>query len=103
MGATRYNNGKLELSLLSFKDLKPLVQVMMYGCQKYTRDNWKLGFERNVLIDSMLRHAIELQNGERIDPENNIHHVGGVMFNAMVLHYQDRKEEEENNQIILLK
>ena len=89
MGAQRFNEGKLEWSLLDYEALTPLVEVMMFGCQKYERDNWKDGFPKEKLIDSLLRHAHALSNGEELDPENNIHHVGGIMFNAMAYYYQE--------------
>lgn len=97
MGATRYNDGKLEWSLLDYQALTPLVEVMMYGCKKYKRDDWKKGFPKEKLIDSLLRHAHALADGQELDPENNIHHVGGIMFNAMVYYYQyeqDKKNEK---------
>lgn len=87
MTATRENQGKLEWSLLDFKSLEPLAKVMMFGKNKYSRDNWKKGFIKTELLDSLMRHVIALQSGEEIDPEHNISHVGGVLFNAMCYEY----------------
>lgn len=85
--AIRYNQGKLEWSLLHYPSLEPLVRVMMYGKTQHDRDNWKLGFNKQELLDSLTRHVIALHNGEDIDPEHGISHVGGVLFNAMAYEY----------------
>jgi hypothetical protein len=105
MSAERYNDGKLEWSLLDYESLTPLVEVMMYGCHKYTRDNWKKGFPKEKLIDSLLRHALALADGEEIDPENNIHHIGGIMFNAMAYYHQEvlKKTIKQEDNLSLLK
>lgn len=97
MDAIRYNEGKLEWSLLDYDSLTPLVQVMMHGCDKYERDDWKKGFPKEKLIDSLLRHAHSLADGEEYDPENAIHHVGGIMFNAMAYYYQEILKKKEHS------
>jgi hypothetical protein len=80
--ATRYNEGKLEWSLVDFKSLEPLVRVMMYGREVYSRDNWKKGFNKNKLLDSIIRHAIALKE-EEFDPDHGLCHTAGLLFNAM--------------------
>ena len=85
--ATRYNQGKLKWSLPDYKSLEPLIRVMMWGEEKHDRDNWKKGFNKQELLDSLTRHVIALHNGEDIDPEHGISHIGGVLFNAMAYEY----------------
>ncbi len=87
MGAYRENKGKLEWSIIDFKSLEPLVKVMMWGRDKYGRDNWKKGFNKEELLDSLMRHVIALQSGELDDPEHGLSHVAGVLFNAMAFQY----------------
>ena len=41
--ALRYNQGKLEWSLVDFDTLEGLSKVLEYGAQKYARHNWKKG------------------------------------------------------------
>lgn len=84
----RHNEGKLEWTLVDFKSLEPLVRVLMYGKDKYSRDNWKLGGQtKEDILNSLLRHALALVNGEETDPEHGISHIGGVLFNAMMYEY----------------
>ncbi len=85
--AWRWNKGKTEWSLIDFPSIEPLAKVLMYGKVKYAKDNWKKGWKRQDLVDSLLRHTLALSQGEELDPENGISHVGGVLFNAMALEY----------------
>lgn len=83
----RHNEGKTEWSLIDFPSIEPLARVLMFGKEKYTTNNWKKGWHRQALLDSLLRHTLALCNGEEVDPEHGISHVGGVLFNAMAIEY----------------
>jgi hypothetical protein len=85
--ALRYNEGKPRYSLIDFKTLEPMVRVLEFGEQKYSRDNWKKGLDTNEILDSMLRHITALQSGELIDAESGQSHAGHIMCNAMFLQY----------------
>lgn len=82
----RYNSEKPQWSLLSSKGLLPLVRVMEAGAAKYDRDNWKIGLDRYQILDSMLRHIHALEN-EEFDKETKVHHIGGILANAMFYAY----------------
>jgi hypothetical protein len=86
----RFNQGKIEWSLVDFKSLEPLVKVLTFGKEKYERDNWKLGGEntsQQSLMDSLLRHATALADGQQIDPESGLHHIGHIMCNCLFYSY----------------
>lgn len=87
--ALRYNQGKPELSYVldAMPALKDMVAVMEFGGKKYARNNWQLGFPKEKLLDSMLRHVDAFYQGEDIDPESGKSHVGHIMCNAMFLAY----------------
>lgn len=88
--ADRNNQGKLEWSLPDYKSLEPLIRVMMWGKENYSRDNWKKGFIKEELLDSLMRHVLALQSGKEIDDGpggTGESHVGGVLFNAMCYEY----------------
>ena len=36
----KFDQGKLDWSLVPFKSLEGMVKVLMFGEQKYSRDNW---------------------------------------------------------------
>jgi len=83
----RKNKGKLRWSLVSWKALEPLVQVLMFGAVKYDDHNWKKGLKYTETCESLQRHLNAFIEGEDNDPESKIAHVGHIMCNAMFLSY----------------
>lgn len=122
----RYNQGKRQWSLFSFKPFEPMIEVLEYGAHKYSifedkdgkfilgkdisvadskslklissgRDNWKKGFDENELWDSFYRHLIEINAGEEFDKESGLQHLGHLMCNIMFIAYaRDRKLDITN-------
>lgn len=87
--AKRYNDGKPQLSYVF--DVMPalldMVAVLEFGAKKYERNNWKKGFPREKLIDSMMRHINAMYQGEDVDAESGLPHVGHILCNAAFLGY----------------
>jgi hypothetical protein len=97
MQALRYNQGKVEWSLVDYKSLEPMVRVLEYGVEKYARNNWKKGMPATQIIESMLRHTYKLLEGELVDPESGIEHIGHIQCNAMFLSYVLSEKPEYND------
>ena len=95
--ALRYNQGKVQWSLVDYKSIEPMVRVLEYGCKKYAKDNWKKGMPASQIIESMLRHTFKLLEGELVDLESGIEHVGHIQCNAMFLAYVLREKPEYND------
>ncbi len=95
--ALRYNQGKVQWSLVDYKSIEPMVRVLEYGCLKYSKNNWKKGMPASQIIESMLRHTYKLLEGELVDPESGIEHVGHIQCNAMFLAYVLREKPEYND------
>lgn len=88
----RFNQGKLQWTLLHPKSMEPMVQVLMYGTGKYERDNWQKACPKKFdLLDSLERHSKALISGESIDKESNLPHIGHLMCNAMFYSYWEQK------------
>jgi|SRR5690606_20150416 len=83
----RYNEGKAQWSLVDFDALLPMVQVLEFGAEKYSADNWKGGLKTTEIIESMLRHVYAYLRGEDVDLESGLPHTGHIMCNAMFLSY----------------
>lgn len=83
--ALRYNEGKPEYSLIDLPSLEGCAQVLAFGAKKYSRNNWKKGFPISSILNSMLRHIAALQDGEEIDPESGLPHIGHIQCNALFL------------------
>ena len=98
----RYNEGKLRWSLMDYKAMEPMILVLMYGAKKYTVEvdgkvipgdnNWKKGLSLESLQDCMQRHLAAIMNGEEVDPESGLPHIGHLMCNAMMYSHFKQKE-----------
>lgn len=100
--ADRYNQGKLQWSLVDFESLEDLVRVLEFGAQKYAPNNWKKGLKTTKITESMLRHIFALLNGEDVDQESGLPHTGHILCNAMFLSYMiknrpDLDDRKTNN------
>lgn len=83
--ADRKNSGKPQLSLIDLKSLEDCARVLEFGAKKYSRDNWKKGLTVSSILDSLLRHVSDLQNGETIDNESGLPIIGHIQCNALFL------------------
>lgn len=81
----RFNQGKPKFSLIDMTCQVDMARVLEFGANKYSRDNWKIGGPITELIDSMLRHTAALLDGEWLDPDSGLPHIGHIQCNAMFL------------------
>ena len=95
--AVRYNEGKLQWSLVDFTALEEMVKVLEFGVKEYSRDNWKKGLPTKEICESLLRHVFALLNGEENDPKSGLSHSGHVLCNAMFLAYMIKNKPEFDN------
>jgi hypothetical protein len=95
--ALRFNKGKAHWSLVDFKSLEPMVEVLEFGAKKYAPNNWKKGMPVSEVVESMLRHTFSLLSGESHDKESLIHHIGHIQCNAMFIAYILRERPEFND------
>jgi hypothetical protein len=99
--ALRYNEGKLQWSMIDFKSLEGMVRVLEVGAEKYNKDNWRIGMPVTKVCESLLRHLFSFMSGETNDIESNQSHMSHVMVNAMFIeyimrertHFDDRKKD----------
>jgi len=81
--ATRYNQGKLKWSYISFKALEPMIEVLMLGAKLYGDKNWQKQMDTTEILESMQRHLASLFDGEEFDKDSKLKHIGHIMANAM--------------------
>jgi len=96
--AKRFNDGKVDYTMVPLDALTEEARVWMAGEAKYGRDNWtKLWGEDtvNVVLASLLRHAYAIQSGEENDPESGLQHAGHIRANAAMLvrHFNSIRDE----------
>lgn len=83
--ADRYNSGKPKLSYIPLNLLKDCADVFEFGAEKYDRDNWRKGLPVTEILDSLLRHIGEIQDGQYLDEESGLSHHGHMMCNVIFL------------------
>lgn len=102
--ALRYNEGKLDWTLLDFPSLVPMVEGMTYGARKYERLNWqKPCDDPKQHLQSAMRHLLAIIGGEEIDPESGVRHSGLIGCNMMMYNFHTmQKEKKDDGEIVYL-
>lgn len=94
----KYDNGKPQWSLLPFKALKEVVEVLTYGAKKYAPDNWKkVPDARRRYIDAGFRHFTAYASGETHDPETGKHHLAHAICCLLYLVAFDLGEHNDKS------
>lgn len=83
--AERKNTGKPQMSYVDMHCLSPCARVLEFGATKYSRNNWKKGMPVTKILDSLMRHIGDLQDGKVIDDESKLAIIGHIQCNAMFL------------------
>lgn len=74
-----------QYSLLPVEALAQVARVYAYGAEKYSRNNWRLGYEWHLSYDAMQRHLNAFWGGEDTDPESGLPHLAHAVFHALTL------------------
>ncbi len=76
----KYDNDKPQWTLLPFKSVTQVVEVLTYGAKKYAPDNWKkVPNARQRYIDAAFRHMSAYAAGEKLDDETGKSHLAHAM------------------------
>lgn len=97
--AMRFNDSKPKWSLVHFESLVPMIRVLEFGATKYAPFNWQKPMDTKEILESMQRHLAALFDGEEIDSESGLSHMGHIQCNAMFYNYQKNKENEPRETI----
>lgn len=79
IGGTKHDTGKPPLTLVPRAALEAIARVFAFGMKKYSRDNYKKGFEYTRLMDAAMRHIVQAVDGEDTDPESGESHVAHAL------------------------
>lgn len=72
---TKYDDNKVDMSLLSSIAITKIAQVMTFGKKKYDAHNWRKGFVWSRVLAALLRHIFAYLSGEDKDPESGLSHL----------------------------
>ena len=77
MKGEKLDQGKRQPRLMPIGPLLAIVDVLTFGAKKYAPDNWKhVPDATERYTDALLRHVFAWMDGERLDPESGLHHLG---------------------------
>ena len=95
--AQRYNEGKLDYTILPWEAVGEVVKVFEFGASKYTRDNYQQGDGLPLANyhQSAMRHMVASINGEELDPESQLDHMAHVAANALMYLWQKQHESKK--------
>jgi hypothetical protein len=66
--------------------LLELAKVAGYGGRKYEeRMNFLKGYKWSLSIDALFRHLLAFTNGEELDPESGLSHMGHAAWHCLAL------------------
>ena len=98
-GSLRYNTGKPQTNEISPEFILDMGRVLAKSREKYPRANWSLGNNYSVPYDSLMRHLLSWQSGEKNDIESGYSHLAHAALNLMMLHYYEERFPELDDRI----
>ena len=101
MQGNRFNTGKPKWSLVPQSTLLPMVQVLEFGASKYGEYNWTKGLSVKETCESLKRHLDAYMEGEDVDSESGISHIGHILCNGMFLSFMQQHRPDLDDRIIL--
>lgn len=89
----KYDSDKPRWSLLPFKALQEVVEVLTFGAKKYAADNWKhVPQAQERYIDAAYRHLADWNSGEKKDPETGKSHLAHAVCCLLFLLWFEQSE-----------
>lgn len=89
--ARKDDEGKPRWSLLPWRALAKVVEVLEYGAGKYRAHAWvEVESAEDRYKEALLRHVAAFASGELIDPESGKSHLAHIACNALfLLHFSE--------------
>lgn len=86
--AIKNDDGKLQWHLLP-GEIEEVVRLLTFGANKYSPENWRLGFKWSRVFSALVRHLWAFWwYGESTDKETQCHHLASVALMALwLMHY----------------
>lgn len=94
--AVKHDQGKPDLSHISYELVEAVALVRDFGAKKYSRNNWKKGFKVTRSCAAALRHIFLFLSGETNDSESGLSHLGHAVCCLEHAIY-DMKHHPEND------
>jgi len=89
----KYDSGKLQWTLLPFRAINEVLEVLAFGAKKYAADNWKIVPEaRTRYVDAAFRHLTDWHLKERIDGETGKSHLAHAICCLLFLLWFEQED-----------
>lgn len=89
----KFDQDKLQFSLLPKGVLQPILRILGYGAKKYAAGNWqRVPNHRERYYNATQRHLTAWWEGEKTDPETGENHLGHAICCLLFLLWFDNKE-----------
>ncbi len=84
-GGTRYSADKPRVTIAPYLGFKEVMKVAEVGAVKYDDNDWRKGQSFTTLINSCMRHLLDLMDGKDIDSETGQLHAAHAAWNMCTL------------------
>ena len=92
----KYDTNKRRWMLLPIRPIEKIIDVLMYGANKYGDNNWKKSPNlEDRYFAALLRHLMAWRKGEHRDPESGMLHLSHAACNAIFLLWHELKKEKK--------
>jgi hypothetical protein len=81
----KHDNGKLRWDLLPWAATEEVVEVLTFGANKYTPNNWRKAEDTTRFLAAAMRHIAAFAMGQKRDPETGIHHLAHAVCNLIFI------------------
>lgn len=98
--AVKFDQGKLDWSLIPIDSVEEILKVLEFGKVKYDSWNWAKGegFKYSRVFNSTIRHLFAWFRGEDKDPESGLSHLAHAGCNILfLLYFIKHKNRYTNN------
>ena len=99
----RFNDGKIDYTLLPPEAMDLAAKVFMYGSTKYDDFNWCKGLKYRTILASLKRHLRAFEYGEDMDEESKHSHVAHICCNIFMLAFMTENRTDLDDRFKLEK
>jgi hypothetical protein len=72
---TKHDQGKMRWDLLPAESVEQVIEILMFGAEKYEPYNWAKGIKYSRVFAACMRHLWAWWRGETVDPESGKNHL----------------------------
>ena len=92
------DNGKLQWTLLPYREMEDVIKVLMEGARKYKPNNWQNCDDLARYKDALMRHVTTYIKGQKLDvgPKGDkLPHLAHAICNCLFLMWFDNEEIQD--------